>query len=99
MGRHLPGASLQALQQHRQEKVWRCEKYLPHLVGEGLKPEPGAVVRGRLLGIADPPLNVVELEKPSAVWLGPLVSVSRPDGSLTRIWSRHLSLASAPLRD
>ena len=47
-------------------------------------------MRGGLLGVADPPLDVVELEEPPAVRLGTLVGVGRPDGSL-----RHLALLSS----
>ena len=53
-----------------------------HLVSEWLKSKPCTVVRGRLLGIADPPLDVVELEEPPAVGLGALVLVGGADRSL-----------------
>ena len=53
-----------------------------HLISEGLEAEPGAVVGGGLLGVAHPPLHVVELEEPPAVGLGALVLVGGADRSL-----------------
>ena len=44
-------------------------------VGEGLEAEPGAVVGRGLLGVAHPPLDVVELEELARVRLGALWNI------------------------
>ena len=39
-----------------------------YLVGKRLKAHPGAVERGGLLGVAHPPLDMVELQEPKQRW-------------------------------
>ena len=43
-----------------------------HLIGEGFEPKPGTVVRGGLLGISNPPLDMVKIQKFSFFWFGTL---------------------------
>ena len=42
-------------------------------VGQVLEPEPGAIVSRSLLGVADPPLQVVEVQEPALVRLRTLL--------------------------
>ena len=42
-------------------------------VGQVLEPEPGAVVSRGLLGVADPPLDVVEVQELALLWFGSLL--------------------------
>jgi hypothetical protein len=58
----------------------RVRRHLPlsrlqPLVGVVLKAHPSAVVRGRHLGVAHPPLNVVESEEAAAIWLLALLKI------------------------
>lgn len=41
-------------------------------ISQVLKAEPSTVIRGCLLGVANPPLNVVKVQKLALLWLGAL---------------------------
>merc|ERR1719507_1861994 len=66
---------------------------LQSLVSIWFKPKPGTVEGSRLLGIAHPPLKVVELEKPPPFRLRPLVGVVRSDGTIVVHCRGHPSLS------